>query len=91
MEWVLGQTNNSARLFDAVLWMTAIVALALGTGLILAAVRRRLVRPVSLDAQGFTLDQLRNLLDRGELSREEYNTLRQKVIATGRETARGRR
>lgn len=72
--------------WEPLMWLGAIL---LGGLLLLWAVRtmlKRRNRPDNLFGLSFSLDELRGLRDRGELTVDEYEVLRKKVIAAASAT-----
>lgn len=71
---------------ETMIWLGAGMALFLFAVIAGAYVRRRFARSGEEVPSTFTLDGIRRLRDRGELTAPEYETLRQRII---RETQRG--
>jgi len=81
--WLLGQTSadKSSRLFADILpWLIAIVAFIIVGGVVIYLTRRWLRSDEGTDPIGFTLQDLRELHARGELSDEEFAHAREQMI-----------
>ena len=78
---------NGGSIADWVLWFASFLALVLAGGFVLYVLRKR-VRETPLEGRRpvFSLEELRRLRDRGELSPTEYESLREHVVAQLRET-----
>lgn len=69
------------RLFQDLLpWLGALVALVVIGGIIVALVRRSLRSDAGASPGGFSLQELRDLHDAGELSDEEFERAKAKLI-----------
>lgn len=77
--WLLSQGTDGA-VFEGLLWFAGLVLVALLLLPVLGWLKRRLRKPDESRGAGFTLDQLRDLQERGELTSEEYQTLRRKLL-----------
>ena len=92
---VLAQSGSPQRHMRAVLvWGTVLLVVALVVGLGIRALRRRVFPEEEAPPdQLWTLEDLREMRDRGKLSEEEFETLRARVIArmAGAERAGGPR
>lgn len=69
---------------DVLIWLGAIVALALLLAGLAMALRRRLLHPHDNPAMGFTLNALRDLHAQGKLSSEELAVAEQELLAKSR-------
>jgi hypothetical protein len=80
---VLARSGSLQRHTRAVLvWGTVLLVVALVVGLGIRALRRRVFpEKEPPPEQLWTLEDLREMRDRGELSEEEFETLRARVIA----------
>lgn len=61
-------------------WAIALVALAVVGAVIIWLVRRAIASPKDDAAEGFTLQGLRELRDRGEISEEEFERAKEAMI-----------
>lgn len=78
----LAQTSNVQRSMNQVLFWGAVLmaaALLLGGGVV--ALRRRAVSREDESPQIFSLGELRRMRDSGEITEEEFESLRTRVIA----------
>jgi hypothetical protein len=87
---VLGAAPGlEGKLFESVAWLGLLVlVIVVGVGA-MAWMRYRILSSRRHHAGPFTLDELRQLRDRGALSASEYDTLRRRAIADLREAAGG--
>ena len=69
---------RDAAAFHGLLWIGVIVGTAVVATLVLLGIRKRFHAAKDVPA-GFTLDELRALRDRGELTVPEYEALRRKA------------
>jgi hypothetical protein len=74
--------GNEAKAFEALLWFGAILVILMAAGAVVFCIRRRLMGSPEDSPGGFTLEDLRGLRDRGEVSRDEYEAMKQKVVST---------
>jgi hypothetical protein len=63
------------------IWVSALILVVLGLGLIILFMRRRLLVKDSADAAAGLMDELRALRDQGRLSPEEYDAARKRMVA----------
>ena len=82
---ILAQSAREAEAFgvglEALLWMGAFVlGLSVVAVAVLASVRRRLRAPASRKSPSFTLDQVRQMRERGDLTDSEYEAVRRRVL-----------
>jgi len=85
---MLSQAVRQGAVFDGLLWMGIVlgaVALAAWT---LLAIRKRFQSLGNNEPADFSLDQLRELRDRGELTLAEYEALRQNAIERVKNTVK---
>ena len=76
----LAEAAREQAAFEGTIWLGGLILALLVVGLVLAYLRKR-VRPVErADGFGFELEELRALRDRGELTPEEYETLRDRLF-----------
>jgi hypothetical protein len=78
---------------DTLFWIGIIVlvAIVVGGGAIVIWARRSAKAPASGPEPGFTLDDMRRLLERGEITQREFDTARDALIHRTRENARKER
>ena len=78
---------------DTLFWIGIIVlvAIVVGGGAIVMWARRSAKAPASGPEPGFTLDDMRRLLERGEITQREFDTARDALIHRTRENARKER
>ena len=82
-----GAADAGLGLFESVLFVSAIlVAVILVGGVIAMLARRRYRSPEESSTIGFTLEDLRRMHERGELSLDEFQNARDKMFSKVRET-----
>jgi len=69
-------------LFSRILpWLGGLMVLAVAGGLLMAWTRRMAVgRPGQDRREGFGLDDLRGMVERGEITQEEYDRARRRMV-----------
>lgn len=72
---------QSGGAFEAVVWMAGLVLVLIAAAVVLAWYRSRWRGSMSTARDNFTLDDLRRMRDRGDLTGAEYERLRAIVIA----------
>ena len=79
----------SARATDLFFWLGigVLFVLVIGGGVAIMWARRNAKAPESGPQQPFTLDDLRRMLDRGEISKREFDTARDAMIQRTRQVA----
>jgi len=76
----LGQALDTSSAWAGLAWLGGVV-LVCGLALVLAGyLRRRSAARHGRRPPPFSLEQLRHLRERGELSEEEYRSLRQRIL-----------
>ena len=81
--WLLAQTSadKSSQLFADILpWLIAIVVFVIVGGVMIYLIRRWLRSDSGTDPIGFTLQDLRELHARGEITDEEFAHAREQMI-----------
>jgi hypothetical protein len=81
--WLMAQASadkSSRLLADILPWLIAIVAFIIVGGVVIYLIRRWLRSGEESESIGFTLQDLRDLHARGELSYEEFAHARQQMI-----------
>ncbi len=75
-------TLAASELFNQLLpWLGGLVVLAVLGAVIMSAARRLLTSdPLEPRSTGFTLDELRTLRDRGELTQEEFDRAKSRFV-----------
>lgn len=74
--------SKEAQAFEALLWFAAIVFVVIGAVVAFAFIRRRLVRAGGAPVP-FTLDELRRMRDRGDVTAEEFESIKRRMLHTG--------
>ncbi|MBX3355906.1 MAG: SHOCT domain-containing protein [Phycisphaeraceae bacterium] len=84
-----GGTPNASDVFMTILpYAVVIILVAIAGGVIMMISRRKIDSAAAAGPVGFTLADLKELRDRGELSEEEFERARQEVIARARKAFR---
>ena len=74
------RSGAAAEAYGALVWFAGLLVL-IGLGIAIVATVRRRFRRESPDTDGgFTIDQLRKLRNRGELTVEEYDALKRRAV-----------
>lgn len=76
----MGLANAQQAAFGLTLWLVVIVLTVVTASVFLVYVRRRIRESFTGDMSGFTLEDLRSLKRRGDLTDEEYQALRRSVL-----------
>lgn len=77
VEIVIAQSGRRGDPIDVVVTVGILVAVVVGAGVAIMAIRRRLLsKSGALEAAGSLLDSLRAMRDRGEMTDEEYEAAR---------------
>ena len=77
---MLAKTIDTNALFDFTIYFGLVVGVILLGVVVVSYLRRRMTTTTGLPQQDFTLDSIRELRDRGELTIAEYEALREKVV-----------
>lgn len=78
---VVGQAAGGAPVVSVVTWMLVLIVLVIAAGLVLLALRRRLLDEADeVGGSGLDLKTLRAMRDRGELTEEEFERARERVL-----------
>lgn len=77
---LIAQQDPTAAAFTGIAILGGVVAALIVLLLIVNQIRKRLVRGESANEPPFTLDSIRHMRDRGDLSEGEYEVLRQRII-----------
>jgi hypothetical protein len=87
---VLAQAGQSQAVGEILLWVGVLVAALVVLGIVLVALRKRLLAPVRAPEAGM-FDQLRRMREEGSITSEEYDAIRQRMVArvAGRDTTGG--
>src|SRR5687768_10866064 len=73
--------HRSSELFRDVLpWVLVLIGVIIAGGIIIVALRRRISQDSSASAHGFTLQDLRDLHAKGELTDEEFERAKIQMI-----------
>lgn len=73
-------TANQQVLIDGFVRLAVLLAAVVVMAVVIVLVRRYFRRRVQSDRAAFTLDQLKRLRDRGDLTEAEYGILRSKAM-----------
>ncbi|RMH28173.1 MAG: SHOCT domain-containing protein [Planctomycetota bacterium] len=66
------------------IWVGALIVVALFGGLVMLAVRRRMFNEPDAAADAGLMEQLRRMLERGEMTQDEYDLARRKIVERAR-------
>lgn len=77
---VLAQPARQAVAFEALMWMGGLILGLLLLLVVLAYLRKRLRASQPVESSGFTLAELRQMRDRGGLTTDEYEALKNKIL-----------
>ena len=77
---LLGAAKAGAKeaAFGLTIWLAGLVLALLVVVVVLAYARKRFLRMDSSDPSGFSIEDIRRMRDRGELSEGEYRALRRR-------------
>ncbi len=78
---MFAQTEAVSVLFESAVWLGASIAALLLAGTIVSYLRRRAKASEVISEPLFALDELRRLRGDGRLSKEEFETLKRKVLS----------
>ncbi len=78
---VLAQHVGREAIVGGMVWLGIFLAVAIAAAWLLIVLWRRFIAPDNTGKPDFTLEQLRQLRDQGELTQEQYESLREGVIA----------
>jgi cytochrome c-type biogenesis protein CcmH/NrfF len=65
---------------DVVVWVGVLIALIIGGGVLVMVLRKRLLAKDDASAEMGLFDALKQMRDRGEMTQEEYEAARRKVV-----------
>lgn len=77
--FTLAQSSSGAA--SVLLWVGVLVAVCVAGGLVMVAVRRKMLAEDSRRDDGSMLDHLRDQVARGELSQDEFDAIKRRVVA----------
>lgn len=80
--WSLAQAGSQStqNVVHALVWVGVLIALVVILGLVVVVIRRRLLSNQAPGPAGLTLmETLRDARDRGEMTQEEYETVRKRL------------
>lgn len=77
---MLAGTSEQTAIFEGLHWLGVMVITAMLAFSVAVSVRRKTKAAAAKPAPEFTLDQLRDLRDRGELTISQYEALKQRVL-----------
>lgn len=80
MAAALVQSSRGVSAQRGILWFLLVVAALALVAVVIAFLRRRMRRVDEAVASEFSLEQLRELRDRGELTIQEYEALRRRTM-----------
>ena len=76
----IAQSREQTAVFQAFIWLAIVVIILMVGAAIVSYLRRKTRASVEIPAPVFTLEGLRRLRDRGDLTDTEYETLKQKLL-----------
>jgi len=77
---MLGQQISRQAVVDGIVWLGLFLAFAFASAWLMTVLWRRFITNDNAEKPDFTLEQLRQLRDRGELTQEQYDRLKEKAI-----------
>lgn len=81
---MLADARAQAALVEGWLWFGGILIAVLVGVAIVASIRKKVRNASGMREPEFSLDQLRDLRDRGELTKPQYEALRQRIVETSK-------
>jgi len=78
---VLAQRSGREAIVGGLVWLGVFFAVAVVAAWLLAILWRRFITPDNAGKPDFTLEQLKQLRDQGELTAQQYECLKEKVSA----------
>jgi hypothetical protein len=79
----LPSSDQSSKLFGEILpWLLVLIGVVIAGGVLIMFIRKRLQDDSSSSSPGFTLQDLRQLHSRGELTDEEYERAKIQMIGS---------
>jgi hypothetical protein len=86
---VLPSSDQSGKLFGEILpWLLVLIGVVMAGGVLIMFIRRRLQDSSSSSSPGFTLQDLRNLHARGELTDDEFERAKTQMIGNLKSTTK---
>ena len=76
--------NATSLLGDVAIWLGIFVVLIIVLGVAAMAIRRKVNAPASTSTIGFTLADLRVMHERGEISLEEFDRARDRMLRSSK-------
>lgn len=84
----IASVDHSARALGELLpWLAVLVGVVIAGGVLIYVVRKWMAGDSSTPPEGFTLQDLRDLHSRGELTDAEYQSAREAMIGRVKQTA----
>ncbi len=77
---ILGQQVSRHAVVSGAVWLGVFLAVAFAAAWLMTVLWRRFIMNDNAGKPDFTLEQLRQLRDRGELTQEQYERLKEKAI-----------
>lgn len=69
---------------SVLIWVGALIVIAMVGGLVMLAVRRRMFSEPDAGADAGLMEQLRRMVERGEMTQDEYDLARRKIVERAR-------
>lgn len=72
--------QSASNTTGVLLWAGVLIVVAMVGGVVIAMVRRNMLGEPDAGDDGSMLDQMRRMVDRGEMSQQEFDLARRKII-----------
>lgn len=87
----LPSSDQSGKLFGEILpWLLVLIGVVIAGGVLIMFIRRRLQDDLASSSPGFTLQDLRNLHARGELTNDEFERAKTQMIGNLKSAAKAK-
>lgn len=83
---LLAQTNKAGTA-DALLWIGLLILVVIVGSLVVVALRRKMLDNASADQETITMSDLRAMVEKGQLSQDEYDVMRAKMAKKASDAA----
>ena len=73
-------TLGAASTTSVLIWVGALIVIAMAGGLVMLSVRRRMFSEPQTGADAGLMEQLRRMVERGEMTQDEFDRARRKIV-----------